>query len=63
MKIDKIFRVEPLDTGQRIDTYLARHLMGDLSRSQLKKYFASGAIKINDAHCKAHTVVKGGDEI
>ncbi|MBI4970889.1 MAG: RluA family pseudouridine synthase [Candidatus Omnitrophica bacterium] len=63
MKIDKTFRVEPFDTGQRIDTYLARNLMGELSRSQLKKYFASGVIKINDVRCKPHTVVKGGDEI
>ena len=63
MKIDKSFTVEPIDTGMRIDTYLARQLMGELSRSQIKKYFATGAILINGTRCKPHTVVKGGDEI
>lgn len=63
MKIDKVFQVDPTETGIRIDTFLARKLMGELSRSQLKKYFASGSITLNDAKCKPHTIIKGGDEI
>lgn len=63
MKIDKTFQVDPSETGQRIDTFLARKLMGELTRSQLKKYFASGSITIGGAKCKPHTIVKGGDEI
>lgn len=63
MKIDKTFSVEPLETGQRIDTYLARKLVSELSRSQLRKYFANGSITVNGALCKPHAIVKAGDEV
>ncbi len=63
MKIHKSLTVAPIDTGQRIDTYLARQLMGEITRSQLKKYFAESAILLNDTKCKPHAIVKGGDDI
>lgn len=52
-----------MDTGQRVDTFLARQLLGEITRSQLKKHFASGEILLNAGPAKPHAIVKAGDEV
>ena len=63
MKINQTFTVTALETGIRVDTFLARQLAADLSRSQLKKYFSAGKIQINGNPSKPHAVVKAEDEV
>ena len=49
--------------GERLDVYLARMLVQNLSRSQIKKFIETGDVKVNGREVSAHYRVKPGDSI
>jgi 23S rRNA pseudouridine1911/1915/1917 synthase len=55
--------VKPEDADERLDTFLAKKLVGELSRSQVKILILSDAILVNGQRMKPHTPVRAGDRI
>ena len=60
------FIVENLEGTERVDKYLTKAILEsdeEITRSELKKYFDEGNIKINDSVIKPSYKVKNGEEI
>lgn len=60
------FIVENLEGTERIDKYLTKAILEsdeEITRSELKKYFEDGNVKINDSVVKPSYKVKNGEEI
>ena len=58
--------VENLESSERIDKYLTKTIQEsdeDITRSELKKYFDDGNVKINDVAVKPSYKVKNGEEV
>lgn len=55
--------VQANSQGERLDVYLARVLVQNLSRSQIKKLIEEGSIKVAGKKTTAHYHVKAGDSI
>lgn len=55
-------RVDQAEAGERLDKFLVRHLPG-LSRSQIKKLIAAGAVVVNHKPVTAHRIVKAGETV
>ena len=60
------FIVENLEGTERVDKYLTKAILEsdeEITRSELKKYFEEGNVKINDSVIKPSYKVKNGEEI
>lgn len=57
-----IIKVEPADSGSRLDALLAERIDG-WSRSQLRKLIENGDVLVNERPAKASYRVRDGDEI
>ena len=60
------FIVENLEGTERVDKYLTKAILEsdeEITRSELKKYFEEGNVKINDLVIKPSYKVKNGEEI
>lgn len=58
------FLAGPDQNGLRLDQFLAQHLAGRLSRSQVKRLIEAGEVRIgHEAVCSAHYKVKLGETI
>ncbi len=60
------FIVENLEGTERVDKYLTKAILEsdeEITRSELKKYFEDGNVKINDTVIKPSYKVKNGEEI
>ncbi|MCC6329063.1 MAG: RluA family pseudouridine synthase [Acidobacteria bacterium] len=57
-----IIKVEPADSGSRLDAFLTERIDG-WSRSQLRKLIENGDVLVNERPAKASYKVRDGDEI
>lgn len=60
--IMNVHKIEPRDSGQRLDKFLVGKIK-DFSRSQIQKKIQAGLVLVNKKPAKVHQFLKEGDEI
>lgn len=59
----EIIKIQPEDSGQRLDRWLKRHFKGSIPYTLLQKLIRTGQIRLNGKRIKTDTILEEGQEL